>query len=310
MGITRTILLSCSQSRWLRERASRYEFVRHAVSRFMPGEKIEAAFDAARVLHERGIATVLTELGENITEAAEAEQVTRHYLDVLDGVGRVGLDAHISVKLTQLGLDLGLDLCHGHLAAIVERAGEFRNFVWIDMEGTAYTDSTIELFRRVRAKHPNVGICLQAYLRRTAQDVAALLPLAPAIRLCKGAYKEPRDRAFARKREVDGNYLALATRLLSEEARRAGARPAFATHDRRLIDRIEALASSAGVSQGAFEIQMLYGIQREEQARLATEGYRVRVLISYGAAWFPWYMRRLAERPANLLFVLRNLLAR
>jgi proline dehydrogenase len=307
MGLMRSVLLAGSQSAWLRERATRARFVRRAVSRFMPGETVDAAFDAARALERQGLGTVFTRLGENVRDAAEAEAVTRHYLGVLDRVPALGLTTEISVKLTQLGLDLGFDLCMANMEALVERARLHANFVWIDMESSEYVDRTLDVFRRLRAPHENVGICLQAYLYRTAKDIEDLLPLGSAIRLVKGAYREPATMAFPKKKDVDANYLALATRLLATDARHVRVRLAVATHDRALVRRVADAAAAAGVPKNGLEYQMLYGIQREEQLRLPREGHVVRVLIAYGDYWFPWYMRRLAERPANLWFVARNL---
>ena len=304
----RNILLWASQNRQLRETLPHHRFIRKAVSRFMPGEDVADAFRAAETLRENGIATVLTHLGENITEETEARRTTRHYNDVLAQVGRRALDCHVSIKLTQLGIDISRELTYTNLESLVKHAAELGNFVWIDMEGTAYTDSTLELFHRLRAQYSNVGICLQSYLYRTANDVETLLPLSPAVRLVKGAYAEPQDLALQRKKDVDENFFALATQLLSR-TRRNGVWPAFATHDLQLIRRVQEEASTLGLSKEASEIQMLYGIKREEQIKLAREGYRVRVLISYGSHWFQWYMRRLAERPANVLFVLKNLLS-
>jgi len=309
MGIMRSILLWGSRSQQLREMLPRYRFVRKAVSRFMPGEEIGAALEAAEILRENGIASILTHLGENVTEEAEADQITRHYREVLDHASTRALDCQISVKLTQLGLDLSPELGYTNLRSIVEHAAELQNFVWVDMEGSSYTDLTLELFRRARSEYPNVGICLQSYLYRTAHDLDGLLSLSPAIRLVKGAYAEPGSVAFQKKKDVDANFLALAKQLLGK-ARQDGVLAAFATHDRRLIRRIEEETATIGLSKEASEFQMLYGIRRGDQIRLARESYRVRVLISYGTAWFPWYMRRLAERPANVLFVLRNLVGR
>lgn len=294
----------------------RYGFVRRAVSRFMPGETLEEALVPARPLGDEGIATVFTLLGENITDPAAAREVADHYIEVLARVEELGLDGHISVKPTQLGVDLGAELCHDNLARLVERAAGSGSSVWIDMEGSAYTDVTLELYRRLRAAHAHVGVCLQAYLRRTPADLDSLLPLGPAIRLVKGAYMEPPEIAFPSREDVDRSYLALAERLL--DALPSGTRPAaangtrvgFGTHDPRLIERINAAAATRGVPRNAFEWQMLYGIQRQGQRRLAREGYKVRILISYGSAWYPWYVRRLAERPANLLFVVKNIFAR
>lgn len=308
MGLMRSVFLVCSQSQWLRERATRYRFVRRAVSRFMPGETAEDALASARLLKQRSIGTVFTYLGENVTDPVEAERVTDHYLDVLDRIRSLGLDTEVAVKLTQLGLDLNPVLCYQNLTKIMERAGA-ASVVWIDMESSQYVDATLDLFRRARLAHPNVGVCLQAYLYRTAADLASLIPLGSAIRLVKGAYKEPSHIAFPHKKQVDENFFNLAVQMLSDEARTAGVRAAIATHDLKLIQRIISYAQSRKLGKDNFEFQMLYGIQRQEQLRLAHEGWKTIVLVAYGSYWFPWYMRRLAERPANVWFVLRNLLA-
>ena len=304
MSILRNLLLAASESRWLRERAVKFPFVRRAVSRFMPGETFEDALAASRAL---GVGTVLTRLGENLRNAAEAADVARHYREVLDRVRQEGLDVEISVKLTQLGLDFSREECEGHLHALASHARELGNWVWVDMESTAYTEVTLDVFRRLRAEFPNTGLCVQSYLYRTAADVETLIALGAGIRVVKGAYKEPPDKAFPKKEDVDENFYRLAERLLSPEAREKGVRAIFGTHDPVLIRRIEALGRSLGLKPGEIEFQMLYGIGRSEQLRLAAAGYRFRVLISYGEAWFAWYMRRLAERPANVLFVLRSL---
>lgn len=306
MGLMRDLLLAASTNRWLRERAPRYWFVRRTVARFMPGETLDDALRAAQALQEKGIAAVLTHLGENVTDAAEAEAVTHHYLDLLKVIRADHLPAEISVKLTHLGLDLDPELCFGHLRELIAAASPGTT-VWIDMESSPYVDITLELYRRARQSYSNVGVCLQAYLYRTERDLESLLPLAPAIRLVKGAYREPPDRAFPRKRDVDANFFRLAQRLLAADVQRQGVRIAIATHDRQLISRIQEYAASLGLPKTVCEYQMLYGIQRPEQIRLAQHGYAVRVLISYGSYWFPWFMRRLAERPANMLFLVRHL---
>jgi len=304
MGVLRTVLLAGSESRWLRERAVKFPFVRRAVSRFMPGETADDALAASRALR---VGTVLTRLGENLRNAAEAQDVARHYREVLDRVRQEGLDVEISVKLTQLGLDFSREECERHLHGLAEHALKLENRVWVDMESTAYTEVTLDVFRRLRSAFPNTGLCVQSYLYRTADDVDSLIALGAGIRLVKGAYREPPDKAFPKKEDVDENYFRLAEQLLSEGARGKGVRAIFGTHDPVLIRRIEALARSLGLGPGALEFQMLYGIGRSEQLRLAAAGHRFRVLISYGEAWFPWYMRRLAERPANVLFVLKSL---
>jgi proline dehydrogenase len=272
----------------------------------MPGEDIEAVLRAARTFQPKGIATVLTYLGENVNDRTEARQVTVHYCELLDRIGSAALDSELSVKLTQLGHDISTELSYVNVKAIAEHALKLQNFVWIDMEDSQYTDSTLQVYRRLRAVQPNVGVCLQAYLYRTARDLDSLLPLSPAIRLVKGAYNEPGDRAFPIKKDVDANFLALATRMI-ESLGKNGLRPAFATHDQRLIDLIRQAAEARRVARDLYEFQMLYGIRTGAMDGLVGSGYRGRVLISYGPAWYPWYMRRLAERPANMLFVLRNL---
>jgi len=306
MSLARTLLLRASRSAFLAAQLKRRAFVGRAVRRFMPGEELSAALDAARRLADAGLGTVLTQLGENLTSRADAEAVRDHYLGVLRELARLRLPAHVSVKLTQLGLDADRAACDGALAALAAAAAEAGSFLWIDMEDSSYTDVTIDAFRRVRAAHAGVGLCLQAYLRRTPADLDALLPLAPAIRLVKGAYAEEPRVAFPRKADVDAAYFALGERLL-EHAARGAAKPVFGTHDVRLVARLRSRAAALGVPRGACEFHLLYGIRDADQRRLAAEGEQVRVLISYGGAWFAWYMRRLAERPANVWFVLKNL---
>ena len=303
----RKALLAGSTNPWLRDRATRTAFVRRSVSRFMPGEQIEDAIRAAAELKPQGITTILTKLGENLTGTDEAEQVTQHYLEVLDRIAASGLDAQISVKPTQLGLDLDRALCERNLDRLIARAEQCNNFVWIDMESSPYVEPTVALYRRTRARTARVGIALQAYLYRTAQDVESLVPLGAAIRIVKGAYLEPADVAFPRKADVDANYYKLCVRLLAPDARKPGAVLHIATHDTALADRLAAYIAEHNVPVSAYEFAMLYGIQRGQQLRLARDGRRLRVLISYGEYWFPWYMRRLAERPANMWFVVRTM---
>jgi proline dehydrogenase len=307
MALARRVLLAASTNVWLRERAMKAPFVRRSVSRFMPGERLEDALEATREQQKIGINTILTRLGENLTRVEEAESVTQHYLDVLDQVKGAGLDAQISVKPTQLGLDFDEALCERNLQRLIDRAAERGNFVWIDMESSPYVDRTLQLFCRTRERSPLVGVALQAYLYRTAKDIERLVPLGSAIRLVKGAYLEPAEIAFPKKADVDENYFKLATRLLQDDALKAGGLLHVATHDGELIARINRVIAERGVPTSAYEYAMLYGIQRALQTKLVGEGRRLRVLISYGEYWFPWYMRRLAERPANVTFVLKNM---
>jgi len=307
MSVMRSVLLAGSESRWLRRQAPRLKFVRKAVTRFMPGELVEDALAAADSLRRQGITSVLTQLGENVSDAIEAARVNQQYVDVLAKVKARGLDCQISVKLTQLGLDVDEGRCYANLRTLAEQAAASGSAVWIDMEQHAYVDRTLALYRRAVAEFSNVGVCLQAYLYRTAADLASLVPLGGGIRLVKGAYREPADLAFPRKSDVDANFLGLAEELIAPAARARGLRAVFGTHDRRIIHAIQAHAGATGVPRDAFEFDLLFGIQRDEQKQLARDGYRIRVLVSYGEYWFPWYMRRLAERPANVLFVARSM---
>ncbi len=306
MRLLRRSILAASRNAWLRERAPRYRFFRRTSERFIPGENAEDALAAARRLGETGVGAILTHLGENINDRAEAEAVTQHYLGVLERIRAGGPAAEISVKLTQLGLDFDEELCFANLRRLIQDlpAGAA---LWIDMEQSAYTDATIRLYLRAREANANVGICVQAYLYRTEQDVEWLLGSGGAVRLVKGAYNEPAEIAFPRKKDVDESFFRLAQMLLGPDAQRGKLRAAIGTHDINLIARLRAWAATQGLAKDRLEFQMLYGIQRAEQMRLAREGYRSSVLINYGSYWFPWFMRRMAERPANVLFLARNL---
>ena len=302
----RYALLRASENRWLGQHACRLPFLRRSVRRFLPGETLEDALGACGNLAKANLPTVLTYLGESVTERQEALAVTTHYAEVLKCLEKSGIPTEISVKLTQLGLDLDPGFCLTNFLKLLNQDSG-RSTIWIDMEQSSYVDRTLQLVERARATAPNVGVCVQAYLRRTENDVVALIANGTAVRLVKGAYAEPVEVAFRYKREVDENYFCLAKRLLGKEARRNGVRTALATHDPKLIQRITQWAEVEGLSRSEIEFQMLYGIQREQQRELARTAYRCRVLISYGGSWFPWFMRRLAERPANVLFLVRNL---
>jgi proline dehydrogenase len=308
MALVRSMLLAASQSSWLREHAVNYPFVRRSVSRFMPGETLDEALCAAQKLRDKNIGTVFTHLGENVADRQEARKVTEHYLEVLERIHQQDLAAEISVKLTQLGLDLSPEFCFENLQQIIGHKN-VQATVWVDMEASNYVDLTLDLYKRALRAHPNVGLCLQAYLYRTKKDLADLLPLAPSIRLVKGAYKEPADIAFPQKIAVDENYYSLAQDMLRAHAAGRCPRAAFGTHDVPLIQRLAKLAAQEGLPSSALEVQMLYGIQRAEQERLAQDGCRSVVLVAYGSYWYPWFVRRLAERPANLWFMLRKVFA-
>ncbi|HOC19285.1 MAG TPA: proline dehydrogenase family protein [Vicinamibacterales bacterium] len=304
----RRVFLAGAESAWLRGRAMRAPFVRRSVSRFMPGETMDDALEAARQIEaQQGTGALLTHLGENLSSLAEAEAVTGHYLRLIDRVREGRLDSQVSVKLTQLGLDLGAAECLENVRRLVEHAERAGSMVWIDMESSPYVDPTLDIFRRLRERTPRVGVCLQAYLRRTPSDLDTLLPVGAAIRLVKGAYREPPAVAFPKKADVDEQYFRLARRLLDPSLPQ-GTFLGIATHDERLIERLRTTAAAGGADPARYEHEMLYGIQRPLQAKLTHEGERLRILISYGEYWFPWFMRRLAERPANAFFVARNLL--
>jgi proline dehydrogenase len=309
MNPVRNVLLAASRSDWLRRRAMRAGFVRRAVTRFMPGERLEDALAAAGALRQTGMASIVTCLGENVTRPEEASAVAEHYMEAFDRAAAHGLDVEISVKLTHLGLDLGPGVAARHVAALAARATQLGTRLWVDMEDSSYTDATLALYRSLRPAHPSLGVALQSYLRRTPADLESLLPLGPAVRIVKGAYREPPDKAFPRKSDVDEAFFRLVSRLLSPEARAAGAWTVAGTHDPVLVDRLTSHALASNLPREAFEFDLLYGIRRDLQARLARDGWRVRILISYGSSWFPWYMRRLAERPANLWFVVKGIVA-
>lgn len=303
----RRVFLWAARNTWLKEKLPSFPFMQRAVRRFMPGTTLESALDAAMPLQEAGISSMYTRLGENLATLAEADEVADHYIAVLDAIAARGVRGEVSVKPTQLGLDHDEDATLAHLVRIAEHAASTGSFLWIDMEGSDYCETTIRLYERLRRVQPRTGICLQAYLKRTAGDITRLMPLDPAIRLVKGAYDEPAAIAYRDKRKVDSNYVGLATRFLLEGKGRP-IRLGLGTHDVDLIEQIAEGVASAGVGRDGFEIEMLYGIRVGEQHRLAKAGYQVCVLIAYGEHWYPWYMRRLAERPANVTFAIRSLL--
>ncbi len=303
----RSALLWASENQTLRESFPKYRFAKAAVRKFMPGEKVEDALREATRLNELGAGVLLTRLGENVLDKAAAQEVADHYSEVFLTLASTNRRAEISIKPTQLGLDLpgGLDLCNAHLDRLCEEAHKTNNVLWIDIEGSKYTDVTLDIYRRAKGKFPNVGLALQTYLYRTMADLESLLPLKPMIRLVKGAYLEPASIAFPKKSDVDENFYKLALRLMKDDAVGAGARVVFGTHDSVLHERIT--KSATHLNKAQYEFHMLYGIRSEEQKRLIREGYTVYVLISYGEFWFPWYMRRLAERPANMWFVVKTM---
>jgi proline dehydrogenase len=307
MSMMRSVFLWASTNVWLRETAMRKAFVRRSVSKFMPGETIEDAIAAAKALQPSGINTILTRLGENITRLEEADDVAAHYVRVIDLVKAAGLDAQVSVKPTQLGFDQNIEVCFTHLTKLNDYAQAAGVFLWLDMESSPYVDGTIALYKRLRARTPKVGIAIQAYLHRTEKDLEPLVTMGSAIRLVKGAYLEPATVAMPKKSDVDENYFKLAARLLQPDAAKPGALLHVATHDIGLQQRLQQVIAERKVPQDRYEFAMLFGIQTARQHELAKAGVRTRCLISYGEYWFPWYMRRLGERPANVGFVIKNM---
>lgn len=307
MNPGRDLILWAAGNRWLREHLPRYHFVRDTVDRFMPGERMEDAVEAAERLATDGIPATLTYLGENVGTAAGADAVVDHYLRLLDLIEERGLDAEISVKPTHLGLDLDPGATYERLRPLAARSATLERHLFLDMESAAYVEPTLALYRRLLEEFERTGVCIQAYLRRTPNDMADLLAAGGSVRLVKGAYREPKEVAIRDRAKIRSVFGRLAFEFLRWGG---GGRLALATHDVGLLTEIERRAATAGFQRDAYEVQMLYGIRVADQRRLAREGYRVRVLIAYGTHWYPWFMRRLAERPANVWFALRNLIAR
>ena len=307
MSVARTVLLKISDNQWLRANGTRVPFIRRAVTRFMPGETFDDMLGAATATAAEGISAVFTRLGENVKDLSEADAVARHYLEGIDRIRALNLACEPSIKLTQLGLDIDRELAYGHLRDLASRANAAGSYLWIDMEQSPFVDVTLAMTRRLRDQFPRIGVCLQAYLFRTREDVEDVTSKGIGVRLVKGAYHEPASVAFPKKSDVDANYFALAQIMLGPAARAAGSRAVFGTHDLQLIQSIRQHAQSTGVKPAEYEFHMLYGIQKPAQLRLAQDGADVRVLIAYGDYWFPWYMRRLAERPANVWFVAKSL---
>lgn len=296
---------------WLSERPRLSRFVRRNglarrfAARFVAGETVDAAVAALRELNAVGLSATVDLLGEAVTEVEAIREARDTYLRVLDRIRDARADANVSVKLTQMGLDLDEALCATHVRAIIARARELGSFVRIDMEGSAYTERTLRLFvDRLLPEfgRDSVGVVLQSYLRRTRADADAMIALGARVRLCKGAYQEPAEVAFPDKRDVDASFVACAERLLSD-----GRYPGIATHDEAILDHVKGYARRHGIARDRFEFQMLYGVRRDLQAALRREGYRLRVYVPFGAQWYPYLMRRLAERPANVAFLVGNI---
>ncbi|MEO6444558.1 MAG: proline dehydrogenase family protein [Gemmatimonadaceae bacterium] len=305
MSVARSVLLKASKSSWLATQMTQRAFARRAVKRFMPGERLSDALDAARVLAAHDIGTLITRLGETLTGERDLDEVRAHYTSALGEITRQALPTMLSVKPTQLGLDTSVAECVRQMAPIAAAATAAGQMLWVDMEDSSYVDRTLDVYEQLKGQGFSAGLCLQAYLFRTPKDLERLLRISPAIRLVKGAYAEPPEVAFALKKDTDDQFVALGETLL-KAAVGGGTLPVFGTHDMRIVHHLIAAAARLGAQPKQFEIHMLYGIRSAEQRELAAAGHAVRCLISYGDNWFPWYMRRLAERPANVWFVMRS----
>jgi len=299
----RSILLKLSESKGFSHWVTSNAMTRRMSHRFVAGETLEEALQAARACNDAGMLATLDYLGENVSTPADAQKARDAYLQIFDRITQEKLHANVSCKLTQLGLDISPEFCEGLVLSIAERAASYDSFLRIDMEASTYTQRTVDLVTHVRSQTPAVGTVIQSYLYRSEGDIKELLGVGCRIRLCKGAYKEPDDVAYPRKADVDGNYVRLMRILLP-----SGFYHGIATHDPQMIAQTIRCAAENQISKDDFEFQMLYGIRTDLQRRLVRDGYRLRIYIPYGEDWFPYVMRRLAERPANLMFFVRNFL--
>jgi len=303
--LTRSALIYLSRQEWLKEFAARFRLFKKLTTRFIAGETIDEAVDAIREINARGCTASFDHLNESVNSAAATADEVREYLDVLARIDETGIKSNVSIKLTQFGLEIDSELAYRNARRIVEEAVRRQNFVRVDMEGSNVTQVTIDIFKRLRSEFGlnDVGIVLQSYLYRTMDDAKDLLKIPARIRLCKGAYDEPAQVAYPEKKDVDDNYVQVMQLLLS-----SGVYHGIATHDPKMIDATIDFAQREGIDKDAFEFQMLYGIRRDLQEQLARDGYGVRVYVPYGKHWYPYFMRRLAERPANIWFVMKNFL--
>ena len=291
-----------SESPKLQAMATKWEFSRRTARRFVAGEKLEEEIAAVRELNARGFTATMDNLGENVHTEQAATAAGDEYLRILEAIKNSGVNSNVSLKLTQFGLGLSEDFCHHNVERVVKRAAELNNFVRIDMEGSPVTTVTLRIFSELRGRYENVGIVIQAYLFRSEKDIEGLLKLGARVRLCKGAYKEPPDISFEKKSDTDANFVKLTRMLLKSDTYHA-----IATHDPKMIQATKEFARKENITADKYEFQMLYGIRRDLQDQLIREGYRVRIYVPYGNEWYSYLMRRMAERPANLLFVMRNL---
>jgi proline dehydrogenase len=299
----RSLFISLSHRRSLARMAVRSPLTRPVVARFVAGETLEAALPALQALRRAGLHTSVDVLGESVTSPELAAAAADRYVATIPALAAAGLDVNVSIKLTQMGLDIGADVCRGNVRRIVDAARQFDGFVRFDMEDHTKTEATLDMWEEAHRAYPRTGVVIQSALRRSAADVERIVAAGGRVRLCKGAYDEPAGVAFATKRAVDANYTRIMERLLA-----SGEYHALATHDPKLIARAIAFANAEGIDSDRFEFQMLYGVRRDLQRMLVERGYTVRVYVPYGQEWYPYFMRRLAERPANVGFMLRALL--
>lgn len=297
----RSVFLKLSGNGPIRTVATRTAIGRQVASRFVAGETVDQAVAACRGLVSRGLSTQLDYLGENVHDQRQAAESVETYQRLLRTIKAEGLESHVSLKLTQMGLELGEATCMENVDQVVSLASELGTFVWLDMEGSDYTDRTLRAYEGLRHRHENVGVALQAALKRSEEDLKRVLSAGGVVRLCKGAYVEPPEIAHTRKKDVDRAFARMAEALVAGRNCQA-----IATHDERMIRHVARFARTARVDRQEFEFQMLYGVRRDLQAILARSGFRVRVYVPFGREWYPYLMRRLAERPANLLFVVSN----
>lgn len=309
--------LALSRANWAQDAITRMPVAKQMANRFVAGEAIEHAITAIQALNVRGMVATLDFLGESVTRLAEAEHAADEYVHALERIAASDARANVSLKLTQFGLDLDQAACVANVRRVVACAQRLDNFVRVDMEGTPHTDRTLAIVSDLRAEFDNVGAVLQAYLYRTEGDLIALADAGTRIRLCKGAYKESPDKAYPEKADVDANYAKLSALLLDRAANAAGGANgripplvALATHDERMIAAAKAYATQHDIPRERFEFQLLHGIRRELQEQLVKDGFAVRVYVPYGTHWYPYFMRRLAERPANVWFFARSVIER
>ncbi len=305
MALLKNILLWTSKNDWMSQKLPKYKFVQNSLSRFMPGELLSDALEECKKLEYSEYGTIITYLGENVNLEEDTYQVVDHYRNALIAIDKTSLNTLISVKLTQLGLDFDKNLCMENLSQLLKLAKNYNSIIWIDMEEYCYLEQTLEIFKKMSKNYHNIGITLQAYLHRTTQDLDELLSYATNLRLVKGAYNENSSVAIKNKDDIDTNYMNLSKKMLSKDILNNGFKPSFATHDDRIIDYIINEAERNLISSDTYEFNMLYGIRKKLQKEILESNQNIKILISYGEQWFPWYIRRIAENPKNLFLLLK-----